>query len=132
MEKLNILQWNADAISTKQDELRIFLKEKSIDLFLIQETKIIEKDKKNPIENKFPGYRVLKKNREQVKGKDNNRGGGLLIGIKENVPFRRVKLDIDVFEDNITESMTVEIPTKDKQKLRITNVYIPPIRSTER
>ena len=51
VEKLNILQWNADAISTKQDELRIFLKEKSIDLFLIQETKIIEKDKKKPIEN---------------------------------------------------------------------------------
>ena len=49
VEKLNILQWNANAISTKQDELRIFLKEKSIDLFLIQETKLIEKDKKNPM-----------------------------------------------------------------------------------
>ena len=71
----------------------------------------------------------MKKNREQVEGKE-NRGGGLLIGIKENVPFRQVKIDINVFEDNITESMTVEIPTKDKQKLRITNVYIPPIRST--
>ena len=43
--KLTILQWNADNILSKVQELREYLVEKKIDIFLIQESKLIKKDK---------------------------------------------------------------------------------------
>jgi len=63
-------------------------------------------------------------------GKGNNRGGGLITGIKNNIPFREANIDLRSKDDEITESLTIEIPTKVKQKLRLTNIYIPPIRNT--
>ena len=57
-------------------------------------------------------------------------GSGLLIGIKDNIPFRETKIDLLDKDDEITESLSIEIPTKDKQKLRLTNLYITPIRNT--
>ena len=125
VDKLDIMQWNADAIGPKQDELERYVIAKDIDIFLIQETKMIKKDKKP----KFAGYRVLRQDRLQWKGKENNRGGGLLIGIKRHIPFRKAKIDIRSNNDEITESLSIEIPLKDKQKLRLTNIYIPPIRT---
>ena len=126
VEKLTILQWNADAITAKIQPLRDYLIENDVDIFLIQETKLVKKDK-TPT---FPGYTILRKDRRQFKGKENNRGGGLLIGVKENIPFRQAKIDLRGEGDEITESVTIEIPRSDGQKLRITNVYIPPIRNT--
>ena len=98
------------------------MKDNGVDIFLIQETKLVAKDKAP----KFPGYTVLRRDRLQWKGKKNSRGGGLLIGIKDNIPFREAKIDLRDKEDKITESLSVEIPTKDKQKLRLTNLYIHP------
>ena len=105
---------------------REFLNDNKIDIFLIQETKLVTKDK-TP---QFPGYTVLRRDRLQWKGKENNRGGGLITGIKDNIPFREANIDLRSKDDEITESLTIEIPTKDKQKLRLTNIYIPPIRNT--
>ena len=52
----------------------------------------------------------------------------MITGIKDNIPFREANIDLK--DDEITESLTIKIPTKDKQKLRLTNIYIPPIRNT--
>ena len=60
VDKLVILQWNADAILTKQDEL----KNNGMNIFIIQDTKLVIKDK-TP---KFPGYTVLR--RERGSGKE--------------------------------------------------------------
>ena len=67
---MTILQWNADAITAKIQPLRDYLIEMNVDIFLIQETKLVKKDK-TPT---FPGYTILRKDRRQFKGKENNRG----------------------------------------------------------
>ena len=78
----------------------------------------------------IPGYAIIRRDREQKRGKENNRGGGLLIGIKETTPYREIYNDLRGPDDEITEWITVEIPTSNSQKIRITNMYIPPIRDT--
>ena len=125
---LNILQWNCDTLRSKVEELKIFLREKKVDIFVLQETKLIPKDE-TP---KIHGYTLIRQDRPQLKGKEKNRGGGVLTGIKDDIPFRRVHLDIKVREDKITESITIEVPTHDGRKIRVTNVYVPPIRNTAR
>ena len=84
------------------------MKGNGVDIFLIQETKLVAKDK-TP---KFPGYTVLRRDRLQQKGMEKNRGGGLLIGIKDNFPLREAKIDLQDKEDEITESLSKEFQQK--------------------
>ena len=52
------------------------------------------------------------------------------MGIKDNIPYTYMsKTNIRGKKDHITESQTIEIPTTNKQKIRITNVYVPPHNS---
>jgi len=125
-EKLKILQWNADSLSAKLPELKEYIKKEEIDIFLIQETKLIPKDK-TP---KIPSYTIKRQDRPQKKGRESNRGGGLITGIRKSIPFRVSRTEFAGKEDDISEWLSVEIPLKDNQKLRLTNVYIPPVRNT--
>ena len=119
---VKLLQWNACSLSTKKEELGQVLKEYDIDIFLLQETWIRTKDKL-PV---YPGYTILPKSRKQAQGNENKIGGGLLIGIRNNIPYFEVK-DNEIREkgDNVTEWQTIEIPISQSEKWRITNVYIP-------
>ena len=126
--RLTILQWNCDHLLAKVEELRSYLERREIDIFFIQETKLISNDK--GVEAKFPGYTIKRRDRLQPMGKEGNRGGGLLIGIKKGIPFRVANIDLRGREDGITESLSIEIPLRNGQKIRFTNVYIPPIRNT--
>ena len=123
--KLTILQWNADSILSKVQELREYIQEKEIDLFLIQETKLITRDK-TP---KFKDFTILRQDRVQRKGDEKNRGGGLLIGIRDTIPYRTSRSEFAGGKDEISEWMSIEIPIKGGQKLRFNNIYIPPIRT---
>ena len=125
---LNILQWNCDALQSVVEELKIFLRDRKIDIFVLQETKLILTDK-TP---KIHGYTMIRQDRPQLKGNEKNRGGGVITGIKDDTPFRKVRLNIKDVEDNNTESITIEVPTHDGRKIRITNIYVPPIRNTAR
>ena len=124
---LNILQWNADAILSSREELKEYVKRKSVDIWCIQEKKLIEKDETPQVQ----GYTMIRKDRKQARGRESNRGGGLLMGKKEDIPYKVVQKEFGGPKDNITEGMTIEIPLRNNQKLRITNMYIPPIRRTE-
>jgi len=62
---LKILQLNIDSILSKIEELKEFIKKNDIDIFMIQETKLIKNDKTPRI----PGYTVERKDRVQPKGK---------------------------------------------------------------
>ena len=82
---LEILQLNIDSAMSKIEELKQLAKKHEVDIFMIQETKLtkaVEKDKP-----RVPGYTIISKDREQPKGEENNRGGGLLVGIWKTVPY---------------------------------------------
>ena len=115
-----------DALLSKLEELKTLMKEESIDILLIQETKLIAKDKLPTI----PGYTILRQDRPQLICNEGNRGGGLLIGVKSNVPYKKVNIEIRGDTDKSTEWLTLEIPTKSNRKLRLTNIYIPPTNTT--
>ena len=119
------MQFNIDFLLSKLEELKIVLKEESIDVFLIQETKLTMSDKLPAI----PGYTVERGDRTQLVGNQKNRGGGLIVGIKKNTPFKRVNIEIRRDPDKCTEWMTIEIPMSQQKKLRLTNIYIPPENS---
>ena len=40
----------------------------------------------------------------------NSRGGGLMIGVKDNIPYRNIKINMREQGDDITESATIEVP----------------------
>ena len=127
---LKIMHWNAGGLTQpKLAELRTLLIKVELDIVAVQETNMISKD----TTPKIPGYTVKRKDRWQAKGNGNNRGGGLLMCIKKDTPFKEIKRNLREPEDDITESQTYEFPIacKGKGKLRVTNVYIPPIRNTE-
>jgi exonuclease III len=88
VDKLTILQRNADALLSNIEELRGYIEEKDIDIFMIQETKLISTD--IDIEKKFPGFTVKRQDRPQKIGCERNRGGGVMVGIKKSIPFRIV------------------------------------------
>ena len=128
---IRVLQSNADSLPSKKKEFKLFSKKWKVDVFLIQETKMTSKECKD---NKLviPGYTLVHKPRKQTKGSENNRGGGLLTGIRNTIPYSEIQ-DINVRDDNdaITEWLTVEIPTGNGGKWRISNVYIPSERAED-
>ncbi len=81
---LRILQWNADDLSIKVQELRDRLAAESIDVCLIQETKLAEKDASMP----FPGYNSIR-----LVHPSTHRGGCLLTLVKEGIVFQRAAQD---------------------------------------
>ena len=78
----------------------------------------------------FPGYTLFSKPRAQVTGHEKNRGGGLLMGIRNTIPCHEIKTNnLRDAGDGITEWQTIEIPLNKKEKLRVTNMYIPSERT---
>ena len=63
------------------------LKSNKIDIFMIQETKMIAADKPTSI----GGYTILPKLRKQPRGKEADRGGGIMIGIDSTLPYSELK-----------------------------------------
>ena len=118
---LKILQINIDFLLSKLEEFKMILKEEDIEIFLVQETKTILKDKVN-----IPGYTLRRKDRTQLVGNEENRGGGLLIGIRKDIPYKDVYEKVNTDLDKHTELNAVEIPMTPHHKLRLTNIYIPP------
>ena len=120
---IKILQLNADSILTKFKELKRFVEREKIDVFVIQETKLIKRDKLP----KIPGFAIKRKDRYHPNGQEINRGGGLITGVRETLAMKRLpKFSIKGNRDHLTEWLTIELPTSNNEKIRITNVYIPP------
>lgn len=88
--KLKIVTWNANGILNKLDQLKLFLFKHKVDIMLINESKLIKTDGL-----RIKNYSILRSDRNS---NDNVRGGGVLILIKNNVPYKKInspKTDIE-------------------------------------
>jgi hypothetical protein len=77
--KLNLLNWNANSIKNKKDELLHILNDFKIDIAFITETKL-----QANIKFKLPGYQVYRKDR-------NTNGGGVAIVAKKSLQHFEVQ-----------------------------------------
>ena len=115
-KSLRILQWNADGLRTKIDELQLRLKEDDYDVCVIQETKLLKENKTPTVE----GYTSLRKDRKNQDG-----GGGLMTFIKKSLAFETIR---DATKDS-TETQCFKIKMSKRKWVEICNIYCPPVRS---
>ena len=120
---LKVIHWNADGISNKKEELGERMKTWKADIILIQETKLRPKQR-TP---QFKGFTTVRKDHKYIRKDEDRKGGGLLTLIKEDIPYRRIQ----GWRGKVTEGLVVYINTDSKNKMKITNVYRPPINRKE-
>ena len=113
---LRLMQLNANGISGKITELLTFLHSNNVNIAAIQETKLTNKTK--PL--KTPGWAAVRLDRHK------NKGGGLLMLIKEAIPFVDNTAALPQSADPPLEQQGISIAMPNRQQLHIHNIYIPP------
>jgi hypothetical protein len=116
---LSILQWNCDGLATKKDELQELLSREGVDVLLLQETKLGERDSTPAI----LGYSAVRRDRAGS-GTARPRGGGLCCYVRDGVPF----WPEDFHTTSPAEVQVVCVPASRTVTLRIANLYFPPSR----
>lgn len=118
--EIRIFQWNARSLIANGQEFKKFIVDfKLIDIFCIQETWLIPK-----LNFKVPGYIIIRKDRKE------GRGGGVCIGIKENIVFSEITIvsELEIVgvqinvEDGVISVMNMYNPCKDLDKEEIVNI----------
>lgn len=100
---------------TKIDEVRDFLIDQSLDIFLIQETHL--SPDLNP---KFPNYYIYRDDRKF----QTNKSGGTCVLVKRTIAHRRVDTPLLIS----VEATIIEIPIPNSPPITIISGYIPPGR----
>ena len=114
-KSLRVLQWNAEAISTKIPELAARLKEDDIDVCVVQESHLQEGRRTAHID----GYKPIRADRIAAKH------GGLLAYVKMSLTVEEIgKVAVEA-----TEVSTFRIKMSRNKWVHISNVYIPPVNS---
>ena len=110
---LRLIQWNANGISGKITELLTFIHNDNVDIATIQETKLINKTK--PL--RTPGWAAVRLDRHKIKG------GGLLMLIKDPIPFVDNMAALPQSADPHLEQQCISIMMPYRQQLHIL-IYI--------
>ena len=116
-DSLRLLQWNADGLKSKIDELAPRLDALKIDIALIQETKLSKTDRTPYIK----GFKSVREDR-----KANIRGGGLITYIRDSLIYEIV----DRRHKKATEILTIRVRLNRSKWVTATNLYCPPVNST--
>ena len=111
---LRRMQWNANGISGNITELLTFLHMNNVNIAAIQETKLTNKTK--PL--KTPGWAAVRLDRHK------NKGGGLLMLIKDTIPFVYNTAALPQSADAHLEQQSISIAMSNRQHLHIHNIYI--------
>ena len=115
---LKILQLNINGIRNKITELKLLLTEENIDVAVIQETRLHPSIKTPEIKD----YASARQDRQtQTSTKSKLVGGGLIIYVKNDIPFKNIA---SYLLPNI-ETQTIKIYLSKTKDLTITNIYIP-------
>ena len=108
------MQWNG--ISNKITELLTFLHSNNINIAAIQETKLTNKTKPR----KMPGWAAVGLDRHK------NKGGDLLMLIRDTIPFIISMTALPQSADPHLEQQGISFTMPNRQQLHIHNIYIPP------
>jgi len=117
---LRVVQWNVDHLMAKVPELEVWLRERSIDVALLQETKLRTEDGVL----KVRGFEVIRKDRNRGA---NGRGGGLVCLVREDWKYREVECGVP--GDGGVEVLGVDVFDDKKRVWHFVNVYVPPVNS---
>ena len=104
-EQLFVLHWNACGIRTSFNEFNHLLQKRTIDICMVQETRLLPSDSLPS----FAGYATLRRDRLAGRHRAGGRGGGLLILIKDDLPFCEVNAFRRDVERGELEALAVEI-----------------------
>ena len=109
---LRLMQWNANGISGKITELLSFLHRNYVNIAAIQQTKMTNMTK--------PVWAAVRLVRHK------NKGGDLLMLIKNTIPFVDNTATLPQSADPHLEQPGISITTPNCQQLHIHCIYIPP------
>ena len=115
---LRLTQWNANGFSGEITELQTFLYSNNVNNAAIHETNLTNKSK--PL--KMLEWAALQLDRHK------NKGGGLLIPIKDTIPFVDNTAALPLSADPHLEQQGISITMPNSQQLHIYNIYISPRR----
>ena len=115
-----ILQWNANGIDNKIDELGIFMEKHKVTVAVIQESKLSQTSSAPCIQN----YITVRKDRCL------GQGGGLLTFVHKSINYlRKPELPETLGDPHLEElSISAKLGNTD---LIISNIYIPPTSSAQ-
>jgi exonuclease III len=108
----NLLQWNCRSIRDKKHFLRHFLETHDVQIFALQETWLKEDESFS-----IPGFNIMRKG-----GLIGYRGGGVMIGIKNGIEFKKTQ---ELGTDSC-ELVGAEILIDHGQKVNVFSVYCAP------
>ena len=114
--RLRLMQRNANGISGKITELLTFHHSNNFNIIAIQETKLTNKTK--PL--KTPGWAAGRL------GRHRNKGSGQLVLIKDTIPFVDNTAAHPQSADAHLDQKCISVKMRNRQKLHIHNIYIPP------
>ena len=115
MSKMNtfkILQFNANGIRNKVNELQLLTERTNADIITIQESKLQPNHKTPNIHN----YTTIRTDRQH------KQGGGLLTFVKNNIKFSQ----LDIPNTTPVELQIVKIHLSTSKHIHVANMYIPP------
>ena len=113
-----ILQWNANGIGNKIDELGIFMEKHKVKVAVIQESKLSQTSSTPCIQN----YTTVRKDRRL------GQGGGLLTFVHKSINYLRKPESPETLGDPHLEELSISAKLGNTD-LIISNIYIPPTSS---
>ena len=114
-DSLRVIQWNAEALSTKMFELKARILEDDIDVCLVQESHLTETNTTPFIK----GYQTIRADRKACLH------GGLVSFVKESL----ISEELGSVALEATETSSFRIRLGKDQWVHMTNVYVPPENS---